>query len=279
MSTTPLGAFLAGRRAKLSPDEVGLVSSGVRRVAGLRREEVALLARVSVDYYIRLEQGRERHPSAQVLNALGEALRLDDDGRLHLYRLAGQSPRTAWPPLPELVEPSLRQLLDKWPETPALILGRAYDVLSSNLLGAALYGGFDFSANLVVATFLAPSSRSFYADWPSAAANSVAGLRLAHGAWPDSPRIREVLDLLLRESPDFTALWVRNDARGKRSDIKRIVHPDVGLLELHVEAFDARSQPGQQLVVYHAELGSTSAEGLSLLGSLTATRARLAAGS
>ena len=277
MSTTSLGTFLVSRRARLTPTEVGLISSGVRRVAGLRREEVALLARVSVDYYVRLEQGRERHPSAQVLDALGEALRLDDDGRLHLYRLAGQSPRPAGPSLPELVDPSLLQLLDRWPETPALVLGRAYDVLSSNPLGAALYSGFDFSANLVVAAFLAPNARSLYADWPSVAASAVAGFRLAHGAWPDAPRIREVLDLMLRDSPEFTQLWARNDARGKTSGIKRFVHPDVGLLELHMQTFDVRSQPGQQLVVYHAELGSPSFEGLSLLGSLTATRTRLAA--
>ena len=274
VTSTLLGDFLRSRRAQLSPTEVGLVSSGARRVAGLRREEVALLAQTSVDYYVRLEQGRERHPSVQVLDALGEALRLDDDGRLHLYRLAGQSPRPAWASLTEQVDPSLRQLLDRWPDTPALVLGRAYDVLSVNPLGAALYGGFAYSTNLVVAAFLAPNSRSFYADWPSVAATSVAGFRLAHGAWPGAPRIREVLDLLLRESPEFTQLWARHDARGKTQGIKRFVHPDVGPLELRMQAFDVRAEPGQQLVVYHAEPASPSAEGLSLLGSLTATRAR-----
>lgn len=274
MTATPLGDFLRGQRAGLTPAQVGLVSSGARRVAGLRREEVALLAQVSVDYYGRLEQGRERSPSPQVLDALGEALRLSDDGRLHLYRLAGQAPRTAWTAAPERVDPFLLQLLDRWPETPALVLGRAYDVLASNQLGTALFSGFPFSSNLAVKVFLDPAARGLYVDWRVVAVSTVAAFRLAQGAWPDAPRIREVLNQLLRESPEFAALWANQDARGKSAEVKRFEHQDVGALTLRAQTFDVRSSPGQQLVVYHAEPGSLSADGLSLLGSLTATRAR-----
>lgn len=271
VTATELGHFLRSRRAALSPSQVGLASAGVRRVAGLRREEVALLAEVSVDYYTRLEQGRERHPSGQVLDALAGALQLDDDARAHLYRLAGQSSRPAWAATPERVDPSLLQLMARWPDTPALVLGRAYDVLAGNRLGDALFSGFPFAANLLVTVFLDPASRGFYADWPAAAANTVAGFRLAQGLWGDTPRVRDIVAQVLRDSPEFARLWGRHDARGKTLEVKRFVHPQVGPLTLRMQAFDVRSSPGQQLVVYHAEPASPSADGLALLGSLTAT--------
>ena len=136
MTERPLGDFLHSRRARVRPQDAGVPAGPRRRVPGLRREEVALLAGVSVDYYIRLEQGRERHPSPQVLNALATGLRLDDDARSHLFRLAGLTPRPT-PPTPERADPELLQLLDGWPDNPALVLGRAYDVLASNRLGPA----------------------------------------------------------------------------------------------------------------------------------------------
>lgn len=271
MATTALGDFLRSRRAQVSLTDVGLISSGPRRALGLRREEVALLAQMSVDYYVRLEQGRECSPSVQILDALGEALRLDNDGRLHLFRLAGQSPRSVWTSSPERVDPGLLQLMDRWPDTPALVLGRAYDVLAANQLGGALFSGFPFSANLIVTVFLDPTSRTFYTDWQTAAANTVAGFRLAQGAWRDAPRISEVVEQLRLASAEFTQLWERNDARGKSLEVKTFLHPDVGLLTLRMQTFDVRTTPGQQLVVYHADTGSPSAEGLSLLGSMTAS--------
>ena len=274
MAKTPLGDYLRSRRGALTPAQAGLASYGARRVAGLRREEVALLAQVSVDYYVRLEQGRERRPSAQVLDALVEALQLDDDGRSHLHRLAGQSPRTAWAGDPERVDPSLLQLMDRWPDTPALVLGQAYDVLASNQLGGALFTGFSTFPNVLFEVFLDPGARSFYVDWQRAAASTVAAFRLAQGAWPDAPRIREVLQRLLHDSPEFAELWARQDARGKSQEVKRFNHRDVGALTLHMQIFDVRSSSGQQLAVYHAEPGSLSADGLTLLGSLTAAPTR-----
>jgi transcriptional regulator with XRE-family HTH domain len=271
VARTPLGDFLQARRAQVTPADVGLVHWGRRQVTGLRREEVALLASVSVDYYVRLEQGREQHPSAQVVESLSAALRLDDDGRLHLFRLAGLAPRPAPDPVAERVDPHLLELLHMWPHHPAIVLGRAYDVLARNALGDALFSGFRRGANLLHVVFLDPDAPAFYADWERAAANTVAGFRLLHGAAPDDPRICELLRELLTVSPEFARLWTLHDARGKDAEVKQFIHPDVGHLELRMQAFDVRSAPGQQLVVYHAEPGSPSADGLTLLGTLAAT--------
>ena len=152
------------------------------------------------------------------------------------------------------------------------MLGRAYDVLAANRLGEALFGGLS-EDNLVLALFLDPAARQLYADWPLVAANTVAGLRLAQGAWGEAPRVRAVVDRLLQDSPEFARLWQRNDARGKTLEVKRFRHPEVGLLTLGMQSFDVRAAPGQQLVVYSAEPGSGSAEGLALLGSVAATEA------
>jgi transcriptional regulator with XRE-family HTH domain len=276
MAPSPLGEYLRSRRGAVTPGQAGLPTGGTRRVAGLRREEVALLAGMSADYYIRLEQGRERSPSAQILDALSAALRLDDDGRQHLFRLAGLGPRPAVA-APERVDPDLRQLMDGWPDNPALVLGRAYDVLARNRLGAALFAGFTYSESLVLNMFLDPFARSFYRDWSAAANNTVAGFRLAAGAAPHDPRIVRVMRELLQESAEFRQIWTRHEARGKHAEVKTFVHREVGELTLRMQTFDVRSAPGQQLVVYHAEPGSAAAQGLRLLGSIAATRDTTAA--
>lgn len=273
MTSSPLGDYLRGRRDRLTPGVLGLPVHGRRRVPGLRREEVAMLAGVSVDYYVRLEQGREVSPSPQVLDALGEVLRLDQDGREHLYRLAGLSPRPVTPAPVEEVDASLLELLLTWRDSPALVLGRTYDVLAANPLGQALFGGFAFSCNLVRHIFLDPAARTFYPDWPHVAENAVAGLRLADGRTPGDLAVGGLVDELRVKSPEFTELWERNDARSKRLTTKRFLHPDVGHLELRLHAFEVRGAPGQELVVYHAAPGSPSAQALSLLGSVAATRA------
>lgn len=233
-----------------------------------------MLAGVSVDYYGRLEQGRERSPSTQLLEALAAALRLDDDGRQHLFRLSGLAPRARSGASVERVDPRLRELMDAWTSQPALVVTRAYDVLAANELGDAVFG---WSAtrhrrdNLMALVFLEPRGRSLYREWDRVARDSVAAFRLGHGADPHNPRTQVVLAELLNRSPEFEALWATHDARGKTAESKDFEHPDVGSLSLHMQAFDVRSASGQELLVYHAEVGSPSAVALGLLGTLSAT--------
>lgn len=271
MTTSSLGDFLRGRRAQVTPDMVGLPTDGRRRVVGLRREEVAMLAGISVDYYLRLEQGRERRPSPQVLDALGTVLLLDDDARLHLYRVAGLVPLPRRGTTAERADRQLLALIELWERAPAVVLGRAYDVLAANALGRAVFAHLQPGANLLLTMFLNPAVRGFHADWERAAANTVAGFRFLHGTWPHDPRVCEVLRIAAENSPEFTDLWQRRDARGKSEAAKTLLHRDVGELALRMQAFDVRSAPGQQLVVYQPADDGRTAQALALLGSLAAT--------
>lgn len=266
-----LGDYLKSRRAALRPADVGLTSTGVRRVPGLRREEVALLAGVSVDYYGRLEQGRERSPSVQVLDALAATLRLDGDGRTHLFRLAGHTPRAPRQPHPDRVDPGLMRLMEAWPDNPALVYNRAYDILAANPMATALFGELGAVGNLMLLVFTDPRARDFYADWEAVAADSVAGFRMAYGAAPEDPRARAVLADLLA-SDEFRTLWERRDARRKCLARKTFRHPEVGTVTLNMQTFDVRAAPGQELIVYDADPGSPSADALTLLGSIAASR-------
>ncbi|MFD3440654.1 helix-turn-helix domain-containing protein [Streptomyces sp. NPDC058685] len=269
-----LGGFLRARRAQLRPEDAGITTSGRRRVPGLRREEVALLAGVSVDYYMRLEQGRERHPSQQVLDAVAKALRLDDAAVGYLYRVAVPSARRMRRShRVERVGRPMQQLIESWSGTPAFILGHSLDILARNQLAEALHAGFNHRDNLVRMTFLDSSARDFYREWDRAAVSCVAALRQAAGGDPDDRRLIELVGELSVKSARFRDLWARHDVQVKTREAKLFRHPAVGDLELHYEAFTIHSAADQQLVVYQAEAGSRSVDALALLGSLSAVPA------
>lgn len=231
-----------------------------------------MLAGVSVDYYARLEQGREENPSASVLNALSRALDLTPDAREHLYRLAGTAPAPAPSPIVEQVESSLLRLLDAWPDTPAFVLDRRLDMLAMNPLARALYSAFADTRNLARMVFLDPAGAAFFDDWERSAQASVANIRLALGYDAHDSATLTLVEELRAGSAHFAALWAQNDARGKTHEAKVFVHPDVGRLTLEFHAFDVRGATGQQLIVYRAEPGSPSDDALRLLATIAATR-------
>lgn len=263
-----IGEFLRARRELVSPADVDLAPGTRRRVAGLRREEVALLAGVSSDYYVRLEQGRERHPSTQVVDALARALDLDEDATAYLHELAAPVPhRRARRAV--TVSPTLLAMMASWPATPAIVLDHCLTIRAANDLGAALFAGHTYSTDLVRLVFLDPDAGEFYPEWERVAANTVAGLRAAAGLDPDDPQLIETVGELSVKSEEFRTLWARHDVRQKTRDTKRFRHRLVGELTLSFEGLTVNSAPGQQLVVYHAEEGSPSEAALRLLGSLT----------
>ncbi|MEV4625911.1 helix-turn-helix transcriptional regulator [Micromonospora sp. NPDC049523] len=269
-SANRLGEFLRAHRARLEPADAGLLGGGDRRVAGLRREEVAVLAGVSVDYYARLEQGRERNPSGQVLDAIGRALKLDGDTRGHLFRLAGVTPRPTSGTSRDLVHPALLQLLDSFPTAAAYVLGPAFDVLATNAIAAALLSPFDGMTNMVRVLFRHPQARTVFVEWPMLAERVVHALRLNAGYYPDDPEIRELVDELLHTSPEFRSYWQDQTVGGLARAFKVFVHPEVGRIELTYQTFDVRDAPGQQLLVGTPQPGTRSADAIAYLGSVTA---------
>ncbi|UYM05781.1 helix-turn-helix domain-containing protein [Solicola gregarius] len=246
-----LGDYLRTTRDQLSPGDAGIHDTHRRRVPGLRREEVAARAGVSVDYYIRLEQGRERSPSTQTTAAIARALLLDGHNTKHLFRLAGITP--AMPvPTDRGLDPDLRDLIDSLADNPIIILGNALDVVATNRLGEAMFCGFPYSRNLLESVFLAPQSPTFYRDWDQIAEYTAAAFRLLHGENPTNDRINAVMDRVASDSPRFRQIWATNLVRGRRLRRKRLLHPVVGELTVAVQAFDARSSPGLEVVVYRA---------------------------
>ncbi|MCW2881078.1 MAG: family transcriptional regulator, partial [Sphaerisporangium sp.] len=220
-----------------------MLYSGRRKVAGLRREEVAVLAGVNVDYYTRLEQGRERHPSRQVLDALSRALDLDPEARDHLFLLAGAPLDTASVPVTQTVSPELRQLMDGYTTTPAFVLDRTLDLLATNALADALFSPFQPADNLARMTFFDPAGRRFYARWEWTAQMTVANLRSALGFAPHDPGLLRLVQTLSEGSQEFRSLWSSHEVRGKTHEPKYLIHPDVGPLTLTYQAFDIRSAP------------------------------------
>jgi transcriptional regulator with XRE-family HTH domain len=262
-----LGEFLRARREVTTPRQVGLLYSGPRRTPGLRREELAMLADVSTDYYIRLEQGRERHPSERVLGALVRVLDLGPDAAEHLFELAHPRPRRrARTGEPEQVSPDLLRLIRSWPDAPAVVCDRRMDVLAMNSLAIALHDGQERTDNLLQLIFLDPVAQEFYRDWEHVAHAKVAHLRATAGADLNDPYLIELIDELSRESADFRRLWARHDISGETRAARRLRHREVGDLILTCEPLSVNSAPGQQLLILQAEPGSPSEHALTLLG-------------
>lgn len=241
-----------------------------RRVPGLRREEVAVLAGVSADYYARLEQGRERTPSAQVVDALCRALRLSSDARDHAFRLAKLSPSVQR--TDAAVSPELLQAMDAFPHAAAYVTNAAFRVLAANPTAAALIAPVQRDGNVLATIFLDPVARDYYINWDEVSRAAVSALRLSDGFLPPHPEVIEMVAHLYRNSTVFRGLWDDQMVAGLTMTQKTIHHPDVGLLHLSYQTFDVRSSPGQQLTVATAVAGSSSADALALLGSLDATR-------
>ncbi|MGW1214396.1 helix-turn-helix transcriptional regulator [Streptomyces sp. NPDC002499] len=270
-SVEGLGQFLRSRRERISPADAGLPSTGRRRVPGLRRDEVAALAGVSPSYYSRLEQGRELSPSVRVLDAMARVLRLADEERRELFRLARPAGRrTRSPSRVERVRPHLRQLIESWTMTPAFVIGHAQDLLATNALADALYRDFAQRDNVLRMLFLDPAAKTFYRSPERAKHRAVADLQQTAASTPEDPRILELVGELSVRSGEFRSLWAREYTRVPPYEVKRMHHSVVGDLELRHEALSIRSAPGQQLIILQAEPGSSSADGLALLGSLSA---------
>ncbi|KUN39895.1 XRE family transcriptional regulator [Streptomyces longwoodensis] len=263
-----LGEFLRARRALVRPEDVGLRGGGIRRVPGLRREEVALLAGISSDYYLRLEQGRDRNPSAQVLRSVARVLRLDAGATAHLLALARPpgAPRTAAPQAPDAVPASVRGLIDGWTRNPAYVQNRYADALAVNRLATALSPNYAPGVNLLRAVFLDPAERALRRDWEELTEEGVAVLRGAVGPDLDRPRLGELVAELSAASERFRRLWERHDVQPRRGRISRLRHPEVGDLDLYSNKLSIDGTDGLTLVVFHAEPGSPSEERLEALG-------------
>ncbi|WP_405003491.1 helix-turn-helix transcriptional regulator [Kitasatospora purpeofusca] len=284
-----LAEFLRTRRSRLRPEDVDLPDfGGRRRVAGLRREELAQLAGVSVDYYTRLEQGRVGNPSDAVLDAVARALRLDPEEAGHLHRLArtrptrgsgaggaGRGPARG-SAAPQKVRPSMVRLLDAMPDVPAVVMGRRMDILAWNSAAVALLGDYGTLApaerNIARITFLDPASRTLYDDWVGCARENVAFLHLEAGRRPDDPRLAELVGELSVRSQEFRHWWAEHPVRDKTSGHKVFHHPLVGRMELVYDTLRSADDPDQALVTYTADPGSPSEDALRMLISWEADR-------
>lgn len=234
-------------------------------MSGLRREELALLAGISPDYYLRLEQGRDRKPSSQVLDAVGAVLGLDADATAYLRQLANAAPPTpARSVSRERVAPSIARLIDELP-VPTFIQGRFMDVLAANEAARALSPQYTPGVNLLRAVLLDPRDRDLHQDWDRATEEAVSGLRSSAGADLGNPRLNQLVSELSLSSDRFRTLWARQDVRTKVGGTSRMMHPVVGLLELRHEKFAVNGSDGQLMVMYHAEPGSPSQAALRRL--------------
>jgi transcriptional regulator with XRE-family HTH domain len=267
--------FLRARRARVTPEDAGLAPEpGARRVPGLRREEVARLAGVSVDYYVRLERGRNLNVSESVLDAIARALLLDETERQHLFAVAKPSRRRPRAPAPQRIRPGLLRVLETLNDVPAIVIGRRLDVLAANRLSKALYRDFDAlpprERNIARFVFLDPLARDLYADWDSAARSVVATLHLDAGRNPHDPALAELVGELSVRDHDFRGWWADHDVYQRTNGTKHYRHPVVGDLILGYEVLAPTGDPDQVLGVHTVEPGSPSEEALRLLASWAA---------
>jgi len=273
--------FLVSRRARITPEQAGLPAyGGNRRVAGLRREEVALLAGVSVDYYTRLERGRAHGASPGVLDGIARALHLDEAERTHLFDLARAAAAPAAPRSPrkaagQQVRPSVRRILDSMTTTAAYVRNTRMDILAANRLGAALFAPVLASpaqpANSARFLFLDPAAPAFYAEWERQAQDVVAVLRAEAGRSPHDRALSNLVGELSTRSDHFRTWWAAHNVRFHRSGVKRFHHPAVGDLTLAFEALDLAADEGLRISAYTAEPGSPSDDALKLLATWAAT--------
>jgi len=277
-TTNDIAEFLTSRRARITPEQVGLPTYGRRRVPGLRREEVASLAGVSIDYYKRLERGNVSGVSDSVLEALARALQLDDAERAHLFDLARAANPTAAPhrrrPAPQRIRPVVQRILDSI-GAPAVVRNTRVDYLAANQLGRALYAPLFESreqpANSARFTFLDPAAADFYADWERVATDLVAHLRSEAGRNPYDRGLSDLVGELSTRSDEFRTRWAAHNVRFHRTGTKRLHHPVVGDLELSYETMELPADAGLNLSVYTAEPESSAQQALDLLASWTAT--------
>jgi len=263
-SGNTLGGFLKARRGQLKPADVGLSDGSRRRVPGLRREELAGLAGISSDYYLRIEQGRVEHPSAQVVTALARALRLDDTSTAHLHALAGTTAADAGVDDDRLA-PGLADLVDQL-AVPALVVGRYLDCLASNSVARMLSPNFSPGRNLLRQLLFDPAERDLHVDWEEATAGIVGGLRQVAGTAPSDPRLGALVDEFSRRSDWFATVWARADVGFRPAGTSHMRHPRVGELHLNRQRFDI---PGSalHLHLYYAASGSDSEHKLAELRS------------
>ncbi|SDL38451.1 helix-turn-helix domain-containing protein [Nonomuraea jiangxiensis] len=267
-----LGEYLRARREQIDPAEAGLRVVGVRRTPGLRREEVATLAGISADYYLRLEQGRDRNPSPQVLEALARVFRLDATATRYLLSLSTAHPATPRRPRREVVPAGIRQLLDVI-NLPAFVESRTFEVLAANRLATAVSPSIRPGVNRLRTIFLDPGERDLYPDWEQAVRGMVAGFRTSVGSDVDDPRIVQLVGELSLASEPFRRLWARHDVTALAGGSMRLRHPRVGMLELRREKLPISDSGGQILAIYHAEPGSESARALDSLDAAAAGEA------
>ncbi|MEW1723103.1 helix-turn-helix transcriptional regulator [Streptomyces sp. NPDC093109] len=269
-----LGEFLRARRAELSPRAVGLPGSGApRRVPGLRREEVAQLASISTDYYTRLEQGRIQ-ASAPVLTALARVLHLDDDQHDYLFGLAGKNQTRPRRRTRQRVQPSLQRLLDDLTATPAMVVGRRLDILAWNALAAALVADFgripEKQRNYIRLLFTDPAMRTLYRDWETVARTCTAQLRMEAAKYPDDPRLTALVGELSVQDPHFRQWWAAHHVTSLSVGTKLLRHPVAGDLSLDWDTLTASTDPDQQLIIWTAEVGTATHDGLRILASWAA---------